>query len=121
MFNQCLKPHVAGSMPKVINVLTAMELKRRRRGILNVKIVEGINVRRINPFAACNPFVTFRLSHNDLQSTNQTKVKYKNRNPVWNEEFSLYVENIDVQYLLFTVKSAQSVCLHVSNKHLQHL
>lgn len=98
-------------MPKVIDILSAMDLKRRRRGILNVKIVQGINVRRSNPFATCNPFVTLRLSHTDLQSTNKTTVKHKKSNPVWKENFVLNVENIDVQSLLFTVESQQSVCL----------
>ncbi|KAK1425818.1 hypothetical protein QVD17_21179 [Tagetes erecta] len=106
---QCLKPPRTGSIPKVINVLTAMELKRRRSGILSVKIVEGIYVRRINPFAACNPFVTLKLSHTDLQSVHKTTVKHKESYPKWNEEFSLKVENIDVQSLHITVMSEQSV------------
>lgn len=106
-------------MAKVNNVLTAMDVKRRRRsGILSVKIVEGIRVRRVNPYVPSNPFVTLRLSHTDLQSASKTTVKHRASYPMWNEEFSLNVENIDVQSLLITVMSAQSVCLlHVFSKH----
>ncbi|KAL8269046.1 hypothetical protein R6Q59_002844 [Mikania micrantha] len=107
----CLNPR-GGSIPQV-NVLREMELKRRRSGILNVKVIEGIDVRRMNPFAACNPYVILRLSHTDLQSMNKTTVKLKKRRyPLWNEEFSFNVENIDVQSLLVTVMSAQSADKH---------
>ncbi|KAD4983175.1 hypothetical protein E3N88_19846 [Mikania micrantha] len=106
---KCLNPR-GGSIPQV-NVLREMELKRRRTGILNVKVIEGIGVRRMNPFAACNPYVILRLSHTDLQSMNKTTVKLKKRRyPLWNEEFSFNVENVDVQTLFITVMSAQSVC-----------
>ncbi|KAL8269048.1 hypothetical protein R6Q59_002846 [Mikania micrantha] len=108
---QCLNPR-GGSIPQV-NVLREMELKRRRTGILNVKVIEGIGVRRMNPFAACNPYVILRLSHTDLQSMNKTTVKLKKRRyPLWNEEFSFNVENVDVQTLFITVMSAQSADKH---------
>ncbi|KAI3744554.1 hypothetical protein L1987_57637 [Smallanthus sonchifolius] len=112
---QCLKPPRAGSILQV-NVLTAMEVKRRRAGILNVKVLEALNVRRSNPFAACNPYVILGLTHTNLPSMNKTTVKHKKSFPVWNEEFSMHVENIDVQSLLITVKSAQS-----SNQALEGL
>ncbi|KAD4983174.1 hypothetical protein E3N88_19845 [Mikania micrantha] len=109
--NTCRNPR-GGSIPQV-NVLREMELKRRRTGILNVKVIEGIDVGRMNPFAACNPYVILRLSHTGLQSINKTTVKHKNRrHPLWNEEFSFNVENIDVQTLLITVMSNQSVDKH---------
>nr|XP_043625101.1 probable serine/threonine-protein kinase PBL19 isoform X2 [Erigeron canadensis] len=109
---QCLEPNRAGRILNV-NLLKEMNLKRRRRaGILNVKVLRAINVRRRNPFAACNPYVILRLSHTNLPPTNKTTVKRKRRYPVWNEEFSLYVENFDIQSLHISVKSAQSVEKH---------
>nr|XP_043627072.1 synaptotagmin-2-like [Erigeron canadensis] len=109
---QCLEPPRAGRIMNV-NILKEMDLKRRTRaGILNVKVLRAIDIRRRNPFAACNPYVILRLSHSNLPPTNKTTVKHKKTYPVWNEEFSLYVENFDIQTLHFSVKSEQSVEKH---------
>ncbi|KAI7726422.1 hypothetical protein M8C21_027360 [Ambrosia artemisiifolia] len=83
-------------------------------GILNVKVLQITDVRRREDrFVAANPYLILyikrlRQEHKHLK----TSVKQNEVNAEWNEEFTLYVENIRAQRLFILVNNVVSVKKH---------
>nr|GEY20607.1 retrotransposon protein, putative, Ty1-copia subclass [Tanacetum cinerariifolium] len=77
-----------------------------KTGILNVKVLRTMNLKR-SFFDRSHPYVILKLTESSLPCAKKTKAKHI-VNPEWNEEFSFYVDNIDVQRLNIWVLDAAS-------------
>ncbi|PWA85450.1 C2 domain-containing protein [Artemisia annua] len=76
-----------------------------KAGILNVKVLRTMDLKRRSFFARSRPYVILKLTESSLPCAKKTKVKDK-VNPEWHEEFTFYVDNIDVQRLNIWVLDA---------------
>ncbi|GJS21837.1 protein kinase, ATP binding site-containing protein [Tanacetum coccineum] len=73
-------------------------------GILNVRIIKAIDLKRVFRVFSPNTYVNLRLTKDEEDVTSKkTKVVNQDVNPEWNEEFSLLVKNLDVQALEIVV------------------
>lgn len=67
-------------------------------GILNVKILRAMKLKKKDLLGASDPYVKIKLTEDKLRSK-KTAVKHKNLNPEWNEEFNLVVKDPQSQAL----------------------
>ena len=77
-------------------------------GILHVKVVRAIKLRKKDLMGASDPYVKMKLTEDKLPSK-KTTVKYKNLNPEWNEEFNLVVKDPESQALEILVYDWEQV------------
>ena len=77
-------------------------------GILNVKVVRAIKLKKKDLLGASDPYVKMKLTEDKLPSK-KTTVKYKNLNPEWNEEFNLVVKDPESQALEIIVYDWEQV------------
>ncbi|PKA54022.1 Synaptotagmin-2 [Apostasia shenzhenica] len=80
-------------------------------GILHVKVVRGIKLKKKDIFGKSDPYVKLKLTEEKLPSK-KTTVKYNNLNPEWNEEFRLVVKDPQSQALEFIVYDWEKVGKH---------
>lgn len=71
---------------------------KRPVGILNVKVVRAMKLKKKDLLGASDPYVKLKISEDKLPSK-KTTVKHKNLNPEWNEEFSIVVKDPESQTL----------------------
>ncbi|GJS62669.1 protein kinase, ATP binding site-containing protein [Tanacetum coccineum] len=107
---QCLKED-REERPLAIHIVRALEaavhcqmnnikFSEQPVGILNVKIIKAIDLKKVLGVFAPNTYVNLRLTKDEEDVTSKkTKVVNQDVNPEWNEEFSLLVKNLDVQAL----------------------
>ncbi|XP_010691897.2 synaptotagmin-2 isoform X1 [Beta vulgaris subsp. vulgaris] len=81
-----------------IPILDAGKARKKPVGILHVKVVKAINLKKKDLLGASDPYVKMKLTEDKLPSK-KTTVKYKNLNPEWNEEFTLSVRDPQTQAL----------------------
>lgn len=71
-------------------------------GILHVKVVKALKLRKKDIMGASDPYVKLKLEDDKLGSK-KTTVRYKNLNPEWNEEFKVVIKDPESQTLMLTV------------------
>ncbi|VFQ62465.1 unnamed protein product [Cuscuta campestris] len=99
--------------PKTLDVQIMDPAKAMQRpvGILNVKVVRAMKLKKKDLLGASDPYVKLKLTDDKLPSK-KTTVKHKNLNPEWNEEFSLVVKDPQSQYLDISVYDWEQVGTH---------
>ena len=81
---------------------------KRPVGMLNVKILRAMKLKKKDLLGASDPYAKLKLTDDKLPSK-KTTVKHKNLNPEWNEEFNLVVKDPEVQALEIEVFDWESV------------
>ncbi|RAL40416.1 hypothetical protein DM860_006486 [Cuscuta australis] len=99
--------------PKTLDVQIMDPAKAMQRpvGILNVKVVRAMKLKKKDLLGASDPYVKLKLTDDKLPSK-KTTVKHKNLNPEWNEEFSLVVKDPQSQSLDISVYDWEQVGTH---------
>jgi hypothetical protein len=94
------------SLTKLIGICRAF---KRPVGILNVKVVRAMKLRKKDILGASDPYVKLKLTEDKLPSK-KTKVRHSNLNPEWNEEFHMVVKDPESQALELIVYDWEQVC-----------
>lgn len=81
---------------------------RRPVGIVHVKVVRAVGLRKKDLMGGADPYVKIKLSEDKIPSK-KTTVKHKNLNPEWNEEFKFSVRDPQTQVLEFNVYDWEQV------------
>ncbi|CAJ1933725.1 unnamed protein product [Sphenostylis stenocarpa] len=99
--------------PKTLEVpvLDMSKALKRPVGILHVKVLHAMKLRKKDLLGASDPYVKLKLTEDKLPSK-KTTVKHKNLNPEWNEEFNLIVKDPDSQVLEINVYDWEQVGKH---------
>lgn len=99
--------------PKTLDVpiLDPSKAYRRPVGILHVKVVKAMNLRKKDLLGASDPYVKLKLTEDKLPSK-KTTVKHKNLNPEWNEEYNFTVRDTESQAVELTVYDWEQVGKH---------
>ncbi|XP_016165577.1 synaptotagmin-2-like [Arachis ipaensis] len=99
--------------PKTLDVQIMDPAKAMRRaiGILVVKVVRAMKLKKKDLLGASDPYVKIKLSGDNMPAK-KTTVKHKNLNPEWNEEFNLLVKDPETQTLEFEVYDWEQVGRH---------
>lgn len=82
-----------------IQVMDPSKAEKKPVGILNVKVVKGIKLKKRDLFGSSDPYVKLRLTDDKIGTTKKTTVKYDNLNPEWDEDFSLVTKDPETQAL----------------------
>lgn len=77
-------------------------------GILHVKILRAMKLKRKDFVGSSDPYVKFKLTEDKLPSK-KTTVKHNHLNPEWNEEFNMAVKDPESQALELTVYDWEQV------------
>lgn len=85
-------------------------------GILSVKVVRAMKLKKKDIMGASDPYVKMKLSEDKLPSK-KTTVKHKNLNPEWNEEFNMVVKDPESQALEVIVYDWEQVYLSCLTAH----
>lgn len=80
-------------------------------GILHVKVVRAMKLKKKDLLGASDPYVKLKLTEDKLPSK-KTTVKHKNLNPEWNEVFNFVVKDPETQALEFLVYDWEQVGKH---------
>ncbi|CAK9178401.1 unnamed protein product [Ilex paraguariensis] len=99
--------------PKVLEVPIMDPAKAMKRpvGILSVKVLRAIKLKKKDLLGASDPYVKLKLTEDKLLSK-KTTVKRKNLNPEWNEEFNFVVKDPESQALEAVVYDWEHVGKH---------
>ncbi|MED6184819.1 Arf guanine nucleotide exchange factor syt1 [Stylosanthes scabra] len=99
--------------PKTLDVqiLDPSKAFRRPVGILHVKVVRAMKLRKKDLLGASDPYVKLKLT-DDKAPSKKTTVKHKNLNPEWNEEFNVTVKDPETQVLEVNVYDWEQVGKH---------
>ncbi|WOG97761.1 hypothetical protein DCAR_0417102 [Daucus carota subsp. sativus] len=99
--------------PKTLEVVIMDPTKAMKRpvGILNVKVVRAMKLKKKDLLGASDPYVKLKISEDKLPSK-KTTVKHKDLNPEWNEEFSITVKDPESQILDLVVYDWDKVGKH---------
>ena len=85
-------------------------------GILSVKVVRAMKLKKKDLMGASDPYVKMKLTEDKLPSK-KTTVKLKNLNPEWNEEFNMVVKDPESQALEVIVYDWEQVYLSCLTAH----
>ncbi|XP_023554765.1 synaptotagmin-2-like isoform X1 [Cucurbita pepo subsp. pepo] len=90
--------------PKTLDiaVMDPSTALRKPVGILDVKVVRALRLKKKDLLGASDPYVKLQLTEENLPSK-KTTVKQKNLNPEWNEEFNFVVKDPNSQAIEFQV------------------
>lgn len=94
-----------------IPILDPRKAGKRPVGILHVKVVRAMNLRKKDLLGASDPYVKLKLTE-DRAPSKKTSVKHKNLNPEWNEEFNISVRDPESQVLELVVYDWEKVGKH---------
>ncbi|KAG1353925.1 synaptotagmin-3 [Cocos nucifera] len=100
--------------PKVLEVPIldgASGATKKPVGILHVKVVRALNLRKMDFLGKSDPYVKLRLSGDRLPSK-KTSIKMSNLNPEWNEQFKLIVKDPETQVLELHAYDWEKVKMH---------
>ncbi|GMY05451.1 synaptotagmin-1-like isoform X1 [Fagus crenata] len=99
--------------PKTLEVpiLDPSKAFKRPVGILHVKVVRAMKLKKKDLLGASDPYVKLKLTEDKLPSK-KTTVKHKNLNPEWNEEFNVVVKDPQSQALEIHVYDWEQVGKH---------
>ncbi|XP_021755307.1 synaptotagmin-2-like [Chenopodium quinoa] len=81
-----------------IPILDPGKARKKPVGVIHVKVVKAMNLKKKDLLGASDPYVKLKLTEDKLPSK-KTTVKYKNLNPEWNEEFSMSIRDPQTQVL----------------------
>ncbi|KAL2895400.1 Synaptotagmin-2 [Bienertia sinuspersici] len=81
-----------------IPILDPGKARKKPVGILHVKVVKAMNLKKKDLLGASDPYVKLKLTEDKLPSK-KTTVKYKNLNPEWGEDFTMSVRDPESQAL----------------------
>ncbi|XP_058215567.1 synaptotagmin-1-like [Rhododendron vialii] len=94
-----------------VPIMDPTKAMKRPVGILHVKVLKAMNLRKKDLLGASDPYVKVKLTEDKLASK-KTKVKQRNLNPEWNEEFNLVVKDPETQALELQVFDWEQVGKH---------
>ncbi|KAJ8439817.1 hypothetical protein Cgig2_029077 [Carnegiea gigantea] len=94
-----------------IPVLDPRKAGKRPVGILHVKVVRAMNLRKKDLLGASDPYIKLKLTE-DRAPSKKTSVKHRNLNPEWNEEFNISVRDPESQVLELVVYDWEKVGKH---------
>ncbi|KAJ8530282.1 hypothetical protein K7X08_037117 [Anisodus acutangulus] len=99
--------------PKTLDVqiLDPSKAMKRPVGILHVKILRAMKLRKKDILGASDPYVKVKLTESKLPSK-KTTVKHKNLNPEWDEEFNMVVKDPESQALELSVYDWEQIGKH---------
>lgn len=99
--------------PKTLEVpiLDPKKAGKRPVGILHVKVVNAMNLKKKDFLGGSDPYVKMKLTE-DMAPSKKTTVKYKNLNPEWNEEFTMSVRDPESQVLELFVYDWEKIGKH---------
>ncbi|KAH8498122.1 hypothetical protein H0E87_017156 [Populus deltoides] len=99
--------------PKTLEVpiLDPANAMKRPVGILKVKVLRAMKLKKKDLMGASDPYVKIKLTEDKLPAK-KTTVKHKNLNPEWNEEFNLVVKDPESQALELRVYDWEQVGKH---------
>lgn len=115
LVQELIKDQVANMYlwPKTLEVPIMDPAKAMKKpvGILHVKVVRAMKLKKKDLMGASDPYVKMKLSEDKLPSK-KTTVKHKNLNPEWNEEFNMVVKDPESQALEVIVYDWEQVGKH---------
>ncbi|KDP29129.1 hypothetical protein JCGZ_16518 [Jatropha curcas] len=100
--------------PKILDIQVlddSIGATKKPIGILHVKIIQALELLKMDLLGASDPYVELRLSGERL-SAKKTCVKTKNLNPEWNEHFKFAVKDPESQVLQLHVYDWEQVGNH---------
>ncbi|XP_047325567.1 synaptotagmin-2-like [Impatiens glandulifera] len=95
----------------IVPVMDPAKAMKRPVGILNVKVVRALKLKKKDLLGASDPYVKLKLTDDKLPSK-KTTVKHKNLNPEWNEDFNIVVKDPENQVLEIDVYDWEQVGKH---------
>ncbi|CAL1383893.1 unnamed protein product [Linum trigynum] len=95
----------------VVPILDPSKAMRKPVGILTVKVVRAMKLKKKDLLGASDPYVKLKLTEDKLPSK-KTTVRHKNLNPEWNEEFHLVVKDPESQALELLVYDWEQLGKH---------
>ncbi|XP_023512910.1 synaptotagmin-1-like isoform X1 [Cucurbita pepo subsp. pepo] len=93
-----------------IQIMDSAKAFKKPVGILHVKVVRAMNLRKKDLLGASDPYLKLKLTDDKLPSK-KTSVKHNNLNPEWNEEFKLVVKDPESQALELRVYDWEQVLI----------
>ncbi|GMH16552.1 hypothetical protein Nepgr_018393 [Nepenthes gracilis] len=99
--------------PKALElpIMDAKKGMKRPVGILHVKVLRAMKLRKKDLLGGADPYVKLKLTDDKLPSK-KTAVKRGNLNPEWNEEFKIVVKDPESQILEVSVYDWEQVGKH---------
>lgn len=99
--------------PKTLDVqiLDPSKAMKRPVGVLHVKIIRAMKLKKKDLLGASDPYVKVKLTESKLPSK-KTTVKHKNLNPEWDEEFNMVVKDPASQALELSVYDWEQIGKH---------
>ncbi|KAI7737646.1 hypothetical protein M8C21_001779 [Ambrosia artemisiifolia] len=94
-----------------VQILDPSKALKKPVGILHVKILKAMKLKKKDLLGASDPYVKTKLTESKLPSK-KTSVKHKNLNPEWNEEFNMVVKDPESQAVEFQVYDWEQVGKH---------
>ncbi|KAK4375110.1 hypothetical protein RND71_005787 [Anisodus tanguticus] len=94
-----------------VQILDPSKAMKRPVGILHIKILRAMKLRKKDLLGASDPYVKLKLTESKLPSK-KTTVKHNNLNPEWNEEFSMVVKDPESQALEISVYDWEQIGKH---------
>lgn len=94
-----------------VQVLDPAKAMRRPVGILHVKVLRAMKLKKKDMMGQSDPYVKVKLTDDKLPSK-KTSVRHKNLNPEWNEEFNMVVKDPESQAVDFNVYDWEQVGKH---------
>ncbi|KAH8515118.1 hypothetical protein H0E87_003827 [Populus deltoides] len=95
----------------VVPIMDPSKAMKRPVGILAVKVLRAMKLKKKDLLGASDPYVKLKLTE-DKHHSNKTTVKHKNLNPEWNEEFNITVKDPESQALEVLVYDWEQVGKH---------
>ncbi|KAJ6399627.1 hypothetical protein OIU77_020227, partial [Salix suchowensis] len=93
----------------VVPIVDASKAMKRPVGILTVKVVRAMNLKKKDMLGSSDPYVKLKLTEVKIPSK-KTTIKNRNLNPEWNEEFNITVKDPESQALEILVYDWEQVC-----------
>lgn len=94
-----------------IPIMDPTNAMKRPVGILHVKVLRAMKLKKKDFLGASDPYVKLKLTEDKLPSK-KTVVKHKNLNPEWNEEFNVVVKDPESQALELIVYDWEQIGKH---------
>ncbi|KAL0356583.1 UNVERIFIED_CONTAM: Synaptotagmin-1 [Sesamum calycinum] len=94
-----------------VQILDPTKAMKKPVGILHVKVLRALKLRKKDLLGASDPYVKLKLTETKAPSK-KTTVKHKNLNPEWNEEFSMVVKDPETQALELHVYDWEQIGKH---------
>lgn len=102
-----------------MNLIGDFRALRRPVGLLHVKVLRAMKLKKADFLGSSDPYVKLKLS-DDKVPAKKTQVKHKNLNPEWNEEFHMLVKDPDNQVLMLKVLDWEQVNINTHTHIFGH-